>query len=230
MSPVEVEVDPAEVGFDAGRLARHRPPLRALRRRRAAAGVAGGRGPPRPGRPPRDRTGTRDVEADLPIERRHALPHLLDDEADHVGGGDDALRGGRLRAEGPGQPVHPVVPRPAGLPQRVGAERPVLEPTTEPMRIWHLLTHTSGLTYGFHHTHPVDAHVPQGGLRVGHAAGRSTSTRLDQWSELPLRVPAGLASGTTRVSTDVLGRVVEVVSGQSLDRVPRRSASSTRSA
>ena len=35
---------------------------------------------------------------------RHAVAHLLDDQADHVGGGDDALRGGRLRAEGPGQP------------------------------------------------------------------------------------------------------------------------------
>src|SRR6185436_10559135 len=29
-------------------------------------------------------------------------------------------------------------------------------PATEPVRVWHLLTHTSGLTYGFHHAHPVD--------------------------------------------------------------------------
>jgi len=34
---------------------------------------------------------------------------------------------------------------------------PVTEPAKEPVRIWNLLTHTSGLTYGFHHTHPVDA-------------------------------------------------------------------------
>ena len=35
--------------------------------------------------------------------------------------------------------------------------KPMTEPATEPVRIWHLLTHTAGLTYGFHYTHPVDA-------------------------------------------------------------------------
>ena len=37
------------------------------------------------------------------------------------------------------------------------ALKPVTEPLREPVRIWHLLTHTAGLTYGFHHAHPVDA-------------------------------------------------------------------------
>ena len=27
-------------------------------------------------------------------------------------------------------------------------------PATEPVRIWHLLTHTPGSTYGFHYAHP----------------------------------------------------------------------------
>ena len=31
-----------------------------------------------------------------------------------------------------------------------------LDPVTEPMRMWHLMTHTSGLTYGFLYAHPVD--------------------------------------------------------------------------
>src|SRR3954453_20856610 len=35
------------------------------------------------------------------------------------------------------------------------ALKPVPVPMAEPMRIWHLLTHTSGLTYGFHYAHPV---------------------------------------------------------------------------
>ena len=38
---------------------------------------------------------------------------------------------------------------------------------TEPMQMWHLLTHTSGLTYGFHHQHVTDAIYRAHGLRVG---------------------------------------------------------------
>ena len=34
--------------------------------------------------------------------------------------------------------------------------KPLLEAATEPIRVWHLLTHTAGLTYGFHHAHAVD--------------------------------------------------------------------------
>ncbi len=36
-------------------------------------------------------------------------------------------------------------------------QRPVTVPAMEPVRVHHLLTHTSGLTYGFHRKHPVDA-------------------------------------------------------------------------
>ena len=35
--------------------------------------------------------------------------------------------------------------------------KPITRPAVEPVRIWHLLTHTSGLTYGFLHAHPTDA-------------------------------------------------------------------------
>src|SRR3954454_3183275 len=34
--------------------------------------------------------------------------------------------------------------------------KPVTEPLVEPIRVWHLFTPTSGLTYGFHRAHPVD--------------------------------------------------------------------------
>ena len=37
------------------------------------------------------------------------------------------------------------------------ALNPLTGPAIEPIRVWHLLTHTSGLTYGFHHAHPIDA-------------------------------------------------------------------------
>ena len=45
--------------------------------------------------------------------------------------------------------------------------KPVTVPAIEPIRIWHLLTHTSGLTYGFHHAHPVDAIYRAAGYEWG---------------------------------------------------------------
>ncbi len=48
--------------------------------------------------------------------------------------------------------------------------KPVLVPAAEPVRIWHLLTHTAGLTYGFHRVHPVDALYRAAGFEWGHSA------------------------------------------------------------
>src|SRR3984957_20338553 len=44
-------------------------------------------------------------------------------------------------------------------------------PDTEPIRIWHLLSHTSGLTYGFMRNHPVDAIYRAGGFEWGSPRG-----------------------------------------------------------
>jgi CubicO group peptidase (beta-lactamase class C family) len=71
-------------------------------------------------------------------------------------------------------------------------QRPVTVPATEPVRVWHLLTHTAGLTYGFHRVPPVD-----------------------RWAGLPLLFQPG-TEWNYSVATDVLGRLVEVVSGQAL--------------
>lgn len=46
-------------------------------------------------------------------------------------------------------------------------QAPVTEPQTEQMRIWHLLTHTSGLTYGFHNSHATDAIYRNAGFEWG---------------------------------------------------------------
>jgi CubicO group peptidase (beta-lactamase class C family) len=47
------------------------------------------------------------------------------------------------------------------------AVRPVTVPATEPIRIWHLLTHTAGLTYGFLHRHVVDEMYRAAGFDLG---------------------------------------------------------------
>ena len=46
-----------------------------------------------------------------------------------------------------------------------------LEPARDPMRMWHLLTHTSGLTYGFMQHHPVDAAYRAAGFDFGSPPG-----------------------------------------------------------
>ncbi|MGD0881132.1 MAG: serine hydrolase domain-containing protein [Acidimicrobiales bacterium] len=94
--------------------------------------------------------------------------------------------------------------------------RPELGPATEPIRVWHLLTHTSGLTYGFQYAHPVDAMYRAAGFEWGNPAGVDLAGCCELWAAQPLLFEPG-TEWNYGVSTDVLGRLIEVVSGQSLD-------------
>ena len=80
----------------------------------------------------------------------------------------------------------------------------------------HLLTHTSGLTYGFHHAHPVDAMYRAMGHEWGTPPGADSAEVCRQWASVPLVFQPG-TEWNYGVSTDVLGRLVEVLSGQPLD-------------
>jgi CubicO group peptidase (beta-lactamase class C family) len=90
---------------------------------------------------------------------------------------------------------------------------PSTVPVTEPVRVWHLLTHTSGLTYGFHHAHPVDEMYRRRGFEYSCPSGVDLAGACDQLAQLPLLFQPG-TEWNYGVSTDVLGRVVEVASGQ----------------
>jgi CubicO group peptidase (beta-lactamase class C family) len=90
------------------------------------------------------------------------------------------------------------------------------EPAVEPIRMWHLLTHTSGLTYGFHHHGAVDELYRANGFEWGTPPGMDLAACCRAWAELPLLFQPG-TEWNYGVSTDVLGRVVEVISGQRLD-------------
>ena len=96
------------------------------------------------------------------------------------------------------------------------ATKPLTAPLAEPVRIWHLMTHTSGLTYGFHHTHAVDEMYRAAGFEWTTPPGMDLAACCDAWARMPLAFEPG-AEWLYSVATDVLGRVVEVVSGQSLD-------------
>jgi CubicO group peptidase (beta-lactamase class C family) len=100
------------------------------------------------------------------------------------------------------------------------AQRAVTGPATEPIRMWHLLTHTSGLTYGFHHAHPVDAMYRAAGFEWGTPPGLDLAACCERWAALPLLFQPG-AEWNYGVSTDVLGRVLEVLDGRPLDAVLR---------
>jgi CubicO group peptidase (beta-lactamase class C family) len=99
---------------------------------------------------------------------------------------------------------------------REGDPEPVTQPLTEPIRVWHLLTHTAGLTYGFHHTHPVDAVYRARGFEWGPPKGHDLAAACDAWAAMPLLFQPG-TQWNYSVATDVLGRVVEVASGLPLD-------------
>ena len=82
-----------------------------------------------------------------------------------------------------------------------------------PMTVEHLLTHTSGLTYGFFGDSPVDRIYNQSGFFT-EAEGLDDFAR--RVADLPLLANPG-DRWNYSVSTDILGRVVEVASGQPFD-------------
>ena len=115
-------------------------------------------------------------------------------------------------------PVSKFIPSFAQLRVFAGgsSQKPETVPAQEPMRIWHLLTHTAGMTYGFHYSHPVDARYRAHGFDFGMPPGMDLATVCDTWATLPLVFEPG-SSWNYSVATDVLGRIVEVVSGLGLD-------------
>src|SRR5450631_3754723 len=116
----------------------------------------------------------------------------------------------------PGDPVAKYIPAFADV--RVGVEKPgeksglVLEPLNRPITIEDLLRHTSGLTYGFYGDSAVRKLYAQANLFDGDEDNAEFVQRI---AKLPLAEQSGTLWDYGH-STDVLGRVVEVISGQSL--------------
>jgi len=83
--------------------------------------------------------------------------------------------------------------------------RPYTVPAIEPIRVWHLLTHTSGLTYGFLHTSVVDAIYRANGYDWGSPEGVDLAAACKAWggpaADVPARQPVGLLGGQRRAGS-----------------------------
>lgn len=92
-----------------------------------------------------------------------------------------------------------------------------LAPADRPITIRHLLTHTSGITYGFLGQKPIADMYKKAGISDGLAQTEGT---IGEMAQKLARQPLVAQPGETfqyGLSTDVLGHLVEVVSGQTLD-------------
>jgi CubicO group peptidase (beta-lactamase class C family) len=92
-----------------------------------------------------------------------------------------------------------------------------LVPATGPITIRHLLTHTSGISYRFLAQPPLDKYYADADVNDGLGGARQDlAASIATLAGLPLAHQPG-AGMTYGLSTDVLGRLVEVLSGKSLD-------------
>jgi CubicO group peptidase (beta-lactamase class C family) len=161
------------------------------------------------------RGGRRDLEADLPVEedtlwRIFSMTKPITSVAAMM-----LWEEGRFELK---DPVARFLPECAGARVFAGGAMAKVQtvPAAEPMRMWHLLTHTSGLTYGFHHHGAVDELYREAGHEWGSPPGVDLAACCAQWAELPLLFQPG-TEWNYGVSTDVLGRVIEVIAEQPLD-------------
>ena len=112
-------------------------------------------------------------------------------------------------------PVAKHLPEFAG--QQVAVERHgvvTLEPAVQPATVHDLMRHTAGLTYEFSGESAVQRMYRQHNLHLKQA-GRDSAGFCRALAQVPLMFHPGTVGEYSR-ATDVLGRLVEVLSGQSL--------------
>ncbi|MGP1354288.1 MAG: serine hydrolase domain-containing protein [Parasphingopyxis sp.] len=115
-------------------------------------------------------------------------------------------------------PVHRVLPefKGIGVYASGGGQLPfATTPTEAPMRMVDLLRHTSGLTYAFQNRSNIDLAYRERKIDKWHG-NHDLDSFVADLGTLPLEFSPGTAWNYS-VSTDVLGAVIQRVSGQTLD-------------
>ncbi len=159
--------------------------------------------------------GMRDVERQLPttldtIFRLYSMSKAITSAAAMM-----LVDDGRLSLDDPlSKFIGPFAEAKVAVEKRdeIGKLTLVLEPVVRPITIRDLLRHTSGLTYGFYGDTPVRQLYASAGLFDGDVDNAQFAERL---ARLPLAEQPGTLWDYGH-STDILGRVIEVVSGKSL--------------
>lgn len=163
--------------------------------------------------------GMRDVQAGLPVE--HDTIWRIFSMTKPI----TAVLALQLWEEGAfelNDPVHRYIPafKNTKVWRSGSVTSPVLDPITEPMRLWQLFAHTAGLTYGFMYAHPVDELYRRAGFEWGAPKDHDLAAVCDALAGLPLLFQPG-REWNYSMGLDVLGRVLEVVSGKPLDVLMR---------
>jgi CubicO group peptidase (beta-lactamase class C family) len=130
------------------------------------------------------------------------------------------------------QPLHEILPKYRNMQVQKVYDGPItpdnLEPAVRPITIRHLLTHTAGLGYGIIQTGPIAEAYRQRGIVPGVVSRlqsvpvfRGTSVPslelfADRLAELPLVHQPG-TRWSYSMGLDLMGRVIEIVSGRSFD-------------
>jgi CubicO group peptidase (beta-lactamase class C family) len=214
MSQLEIRIEPSEMGFDPRRLERIKPHFDQYVTDRRLAGwhatvsrggelvcnVKGGYRDRERGLEVTDDTIWRIYSMTKPVTSIAVMmlyEEGLFDLTDDAGKWIESLREPRVWTGG-------------------SPENPETEPSDGPVRIHHLLTHTSGLTYGFQNSHPVDAVYRAKGYDFARYAGSDLAHAVDDFCSSPLVFHPGTGWNYSE-STSVLGRLVEIWSGQPLD-------------
>jgi CubicO group peptidase (beta-lactamase class C family) len=104
---------------------------------------------------------------------------------------------------------------PAFAEPRVYVDAETTRPATGPIRVWHLLAHTAGLSYPLFNANPVDALYRAAGLGST-SEGSGLAEVVDAYAGMPLLFDPG-TSWYYSVASLILGRLIEVVSGQEFD-------------
>ncbi len=119
-------------------------------------------------------------------------------------------------------PVARFIPQWAELQVMTGGEYPdyATAPPERPMTIRDLLSHQSGLTYGFMEG-PLEAgYFKHKVYQAGTMRGRDLQSMIDRLAELPLKFSPG-DNWNYGVSTDVCGYLVQEISGRRFDEYLR---------
>lgn len=161
-----------------------------------------------------EKAGRRDVERDLPMEedtifRIYSMSKPITSVALMM-----LYERGLFHLR---DPVHRFIPEWRELRVFKSGSWPNYEtvPCEQPMTVRDLLTHMSGLTYGFMRSSNVDYGYRK--MQVQHARpGYTLQNMIEELAQLPLEFQPG-AAWNYSVATDVVGYLVEVLSGKSLD-------------